>query len=134
MYYRPVPALIFLGLAVASGAALAQPSAPQVVTVVAPHVVVHKEMARSYNTGAPIEQISYIQYVGYGDLNLNKPSDVDELKKRVADTAKAGCAELDRLYPPTIYLPNPANQRCVDNAIDTSAPQIDAAVAAAMGK
>jgi UrcA family protein len=121
--YRAVPVLF--GLALASNAALAQPSTP-VATVVAPH-----EVGRWASTGTPVEQFSDIQNVEYGDLNLNKPSDVDELKRRVADAARAGCAELDRLYPPAVYLPAQTNRHCVNNAIVASTSQIDSAVAAA---
>ncbi|MFI4973511.1 MAG: UrcA family protein, partial [Caulobacterales bacterium] len=98
----------------AGGPAIAQQQAAE-VTVVAPHAV-HQQVGRT-SMGVPIEIVSLTRHVGYGDLDLTTPSGVATFEKRISDTAKQACQQLDTLYPASLYPPDPKDQDCVATAI-----------------
>jgi len=112
-----------IGLAILAGPATAQPT--EEITITAPRVV-HEQVGRSPSTGAPIERISLTRQVDYSDLDLTKPADADELEKRVSDTAKEACKQLDSLYPLT-----PPDPTCIGKATDGGMAQAKAAIDAA---
>lgn len=114
-------ALVGAGLVVANSAAIAQPIEEVIVT--APRTV-HQTIGRSSITGAPIELISIARQVSYADLDLSKTSDANELEKRVDDTARDLCQELDKMYPL-----EPKDRNCVSKASDDARKQVDAAIA-----
>ncbi len=111
----------------------AVPEPTQEIIVVAPEVVQRKTVGRATATGAPIEVISISRRVSYADLNLSKHEDTDELKKRIAETAKAACKQLDTLYPEALYPPMPSEQNCVKTATD-EAQAVAATIIAAANK
>jgi UrcA family protein len=94
---------MFCGAMVFSNAALAQPqgaSAPvesQEITIIAPEVV--RKTAGKESRGQPIELVTTTQQVDFADLNINKPSDVATLKKRIRDAARDACRRLDQSAP-----------------------------------
>ena len=60
--------------------------------------------------------VSENRYVNYGDLDLSKPSDRNELKNRVHDTAREACNALDAKFPPGVYVPVDQSGSCIGNA------------------
>jgi UrcA family protein len=92
-------------------------SAPQEeITIVAPHLVQRKVVGRTA-IGAPVEVISLPRPVSYADLDLTKPADADELRKRISETAKAACKQLDNMYPEgNLFQAVPSDQNCVKTA------------------
>jgi len=112
----------------------AKPEPRTEITVIAPYVVRHQVVGRE--TGGvhlPIEVISVSRNVSYADLDLAKHSDAAELEKRISDTAKAACDELNSLYPNNLYPPVPSDQNCVKSARD-QAMTVAKLVIAAAGK
>jgi UrcA family protein len=100
--------LILLGLAcaIATGAALADPI--EVVVV---------EAARTVKTTAPSSvatdhDVSLQGWVRCGDLDLATSTGAAELAKRVEQTAKSLCKELDQAYPLI------EDDSCVKNAVN----------------
>jgi UrcA family protein len=116
------------GLLAIGGLASAQPSASE-VTIVAPRVV-HQEVGKS-PSGTPIELISLSREVSYADLSLASTTGVATLDKRVADTARQACDQLELLYPAALYPPNPSSQDCFKTAYAEGMAQAGAAIAAA---
>jgi len=100
------------------------------ITVVAPEVVQRKIVGRTM-IGAPIEVISLSRPVSYADLDLTKQSDADELEKRIGDTAKAACKELNIMYPDAMFQPIPANQNCTRTATSEAMEVAKLVIAAA---
>ena len=116
-------ALVAAGVVVASGPALAQETAQ--VTIQAERTA--KVVGRSY-TGVPIELVTLTRRVSYADLDLSTHTGATELEKRVSDTAKDACKQLDTLYPLTASAGGPS---CVKKATDDAMVQAHAAIAAA---
>jgi len=107
-------------------------SAPvtQEVTVVAPEVV--RETVRQNGVkGGPIEMLSLSRGVNYADLDLTTQAGVAEFQKRISDTARAACKQIEDEYPTQRYVLVPANQDCVGTAIKGAAPQASEIIAAA---
>lgn len=97
------------GFAIAAGAAFAQPT--EVVTV---------EAARSIKTQAPssvatAHEVSLKGWVRCGDLDLATSAGVSELEKRVEQTAKSLCKEIDDTYP---LIEDSGD--CVKNAVNSA--------------
>lgn len=126
-----IAALTFaiIGSTLAGAAALAQPV--EEITIIAPHQVHRKNVGKT-TIGAPIEEISLTHHVGYNDLNLTKPEDVETLKTRITDMAKEGCEELDELFPLDKDIDK--NRQCVRDATSQAMAQISAAAQAARSK
>jgi UrcA family protein len=81
------------GLAIAAGAALAQPT--EIITV---------EASRALTTPLPtsvatIKEVSLTGWVRIHDLDLTTSAGTSELAKRIDQTAKALCKEIDDKYP-----------------------------------
>jgi UrcA family protein len=66
--------------------------------------------------GMKTTTISFNRTVGFGDLNLSKPSDRAILADRIDYAARDACRELDAKFPPTVFVPTPETQDCVANA------------------
>ena len=109
-----IPGLVAFALAAGfaqTAAAAPAPAAPaaapstqvtQEVIIRAPDVV-RRPLPRS-GPGAPPgltnpEIISLTRAVSYSDLDLAKASDVQELQRRIGNTARDVCQELTRRYP-----------------------------------
>jgi UrcA family protein len=78
-------------------------------------------------SGAPIEEITLTRHVGYSDLDLKSKAGADALEKRVAETAKAACEELDKHYP----LMQKSSPDCAKASNAEAMVQVKAAIAAA---
>jgi UrcA family protein len=128
-----VAALVGGSLA-ASGPAVAQTTVGE-VTVMAPHAVRRGEMSVS---GEPVEIVTLVRHVGYGDLDLTKSTDVEKFKRRITETAKQACDQLDSVFPDGVHVSHLAgsltNAECVKAATDSGMAQVDTVMALAAGK
>lgn len=115
--------LVAAGLVTASGTAFAQET-PQ-VTIEAEREA--KVVGRS-PSGIPIELVTLTRRVNYSDLDLNTHTGAMELQKRIAETAKEACKQLDTLYPMTAADGGPS---CVKKATDGAMTQARMAISAA---
>ncbi len=77
--------------------------------------------------GAPIELVTLTRHVSYADLDLSKSAGAAELEKRIDQTAKDACKELDNRYP---FEPKMAGE-CVRSATKEAMEQVHAVVAKA---
>jgi UrcA family protein len=102
-----------LGFAGIAGSALAQDTREQ-ITVVPPFT--QHENQTPLMGGMKTQTISFNRYVGYGDLDLSKPSGRTELADRIEGAARDACNELDAKYPQAVFVPTPADQDCFRNA------------------
>jgi UrcA family protein len=116
------PIVLLAGLCVGSAAL----GADQLKTVTVAAGVVTKTVGQSA-IGAPLEQVTLTRHVSYSDLDLTTYAGVVELKKRVADTARAACEQLDELYP----LEEKNAPACIRQAVADASHQVDEAIAAA---
>jgi UrcA family protein len=127
--HQTIPVLVALGVVLGAGAALAQATSSETVTVPAARVAVYD--AGRTSSGLAVVRIFDRQHVEYRDLDPSKPADAATLRKRIEQAAKNACAELDRDYAPPQYLAEPPKQHCVENAIDEATRQIPWSVAVA---
>lgn len=79
----------------------------------------------SVSTGAPIEEVVITHRVSYADLDLRTHAGAVELRKRVQETARAACRQLDDLYP----LETKQAPECTQTAIAAASPQVRSAIA-----
>lgn len=77
--------------------------------------------------GAPIEEVTLIHRVSYADLDLATHSGAMALKRRVRETARLACEQLDKLYP----LEEKQEPACIQDALHGAQSQIDEAIASA---
>lgn len=85
------------------------------IVVVAPRLV-HKKALVGTSHRLPVYSITVEHSVSYAGLDLSTPSDAAELRKRIDETAKQICIELDQKYPKTIYVPLGDTKHCVETA------------------
>jgi UrcA family protein len=78
-------------------------------------------------SGVPIEELTLKRTVSYADLDLKTQAGAAELEKRVKETAKAACDELDTLYP----LTKSEGPVCVKRATDGAMVMVRRAIAVA---
>jgi UrcA family protein len=83
-------------------------------------------------TGIPVERLQVERPVSYANLDLTTPSGAAELKRRVIETAKAACEQLDSADP--IDLSDTDDFSCVKTATHGALKQANAAIAAARTK
>ncbi len=83
------------------------------ITVFAPEVVRRRVGVGRF--GNPIEVVSLTRTVSYADLDLGKPQDAAELRRRIRATANEACRELDRRAPSNLLL-GPHPDVCVREA------------------
>ncbi|MDA8349503.1 MAG: UrcA family protein [Pseudomonadota bacterium] len=76
---------------------------------------------------APVDQVTLTHRVSYADLDLTTLSDQSELRRRVAETARFACEQLERLYPRQ----SESVARCTRQAVEDTSAEIDAAIEAA---
>ena len=76
---------------------------------------------------APADQVTLTHLVSYSDLDLTTQSGQEELRDRIAETARFACEQLERLYPRQSESP----ARCTRQAIEDSDSQVAAAIDAA---
>ena len=119
-------AVVAAGAVMASAAALAA-ATPEVTVEAARQAKV--EVIERSASGVTTQLITLTRRVSYKDLNLTIVAGENELTKRVNDTAKSACQELDDLYPLTR---SPAESAaCVKKATDDAMVQVRAAITAA---
>jgi len=119
---------IFCGLAATGWAATSASSVPPAgaatheenerVVIHAPEMVV-KRMgtdARQYGL-RNAEVITGEKSVNFADLDLSKPADVRELEKRISETARDICEDLNRRYPRSSFQVV-VDRDCVKTATD----------------
>ena len=82
-----------------------------------------KVVGRSY-TGTPVEETTVTRKVRYADLDLTTHAGATELEKRVNDTAKAVCKQLDKVYPETVS----EGPTCIKKASKDAMVQASAAI------
>jgi len=80
----------------------------------------------SVSTGAPIEDVVITHRVSYADLDLRTQAGAAELRRRVQETARVACKQLDDLYP----LEEKKARECTQTAIADASPQVRNAIAA----
>src|SRR4051812_38154619 len=86
------------------------------ITVTAPRTV-HREQVGRTNAGVPIEEVSLTRVVSTAGLDLTKVADVQMLDKRIADTAREACDNLNPLYPPATFPTMSADRDCYKDAM-----------------
>lgn len=96
--------------------------------IVVPYGVQRYTTGRS-SIGAPIETRTLSRVVDTSDLNLRYNSDVVELQRRIAFTARESCRELRR----TADIPLDTQRQCVNEAVRDAQAQVESAVAVARG-
>ncbi len=116
-------------IAAAIGAMTAAAVAQQLpeVTVVANKPVLAQGRTAS---GHPVEVVQLSRAVNYADINVASHIGAKVLQQRVTDAAKAVCDELATLYP-TGTSHELGTGSCVTDTVNATAPQVQAAIAAA---
>jgi UrcA family protein len=118
-----VPAILVAGLCL-TGSALAD----ELPTITIGAGVTTKSVVGHSAIGAPIEEVTITHRVSYADLDLTKTADAAELRRRVQETARAACRQLDALYP----LEAKNARECTRNAIARASSQVDNAIEGAI--
>ena len=98
----------------------AQNISSDIITVTAPRHV------GTTPAGAPIELVTVVRFVSYGDLDLRTAGGAAELNKRVASNAHAMCQELEKRYP----IGEPDALTCAKTSVEYAQWQVNAAIAA----
>jgi UrcA family protein len=98
------------------------------LVVVAPRLVRH-EVGRT-NSGSPVELVYLTRRVSYADLDLKVHANVLELEKRIEQTAREACKQLETLFP----LSAADTPDCVGDAVDAAMKDARIAIAAAAGR
>ena len=81
-----------------------------------------------YSTsGVPLEQVTITHRVSYADLDLKTEAGARALKRRVKETARLACKQLDDLYP----LEEKNAPECTRETIAKASLQVENAIAAA---
>ena len=106
-----------------AGIAIAQDTGE--VTVQASRAV--KKTIGTTASGIPIQDVSLSYGVSTTGLDLSSSSGAAELKKRVAEAAKAACKELGRQYPGS----QPEDDACTKSATDKAMVKVNELVAGA---
>jgi UrcA family protein len=116
-----------LALAVASGAAVAQEKdQTSEITIQGKPVQVTKTVENPAS-GEPIDHYTFTDAVSYANLDLSTASGVAELKKRVRETAKEGCEELQQAAAPMDLLAD--DRTCVRETTAEAMVKVKAAIA-----
>jgi UrcA family protein len=117
-----------LALAAVSGAAIAQETTQSSQIIIQGRPVQVTTVGRS-DIGAPIVQYSFERAVSYTNLDLSTYSGATELKKRVRETAREACEELQAADP--LDASDDDDRTCVQEATAGAMKQVTAAIAAA---
>lgn len=102
----------------------------QLETIVVKAGVMVKTVVDQTTIGAPVEEVTLTHRVSYADLDLTKHSDAMELKRRVSETARLACEQLDKLYP----FDEKEAPECTSEATANAESQVDEAISAAEQK
>jgi UrcA family protein len=126
-----IAALAYSVMCSAGGTTQSDEDQTQQITVPAYRKVTTQEVG-VYYTGIPIEEIHLTRHVGYGDLDLSRPEGRATLDRRIKETAKKACWQLNSLYPLEQWVVD--SPACVDRAIEAATTQEKAVIAAASRK
>jgi UrcA family protein len=99
------------------------------ITIVAPGVV-RQSTGRRTSSGIPITDLVAQRVVTTDDLDLRSDADVDELHRRIHDTAEEACDEIDRASAGIMIT---SDRQCVREAVRDAMAQADALVYSARG-
>jgi UrcA family protein len=120
-------ALLAFGLQLfPAGSAQAQAQEQEEVTVDGPYTI-HAETSRPLGRQMSQTAISATRELGYGDLNLSNPSDVDTLRERVKAAARDTCNEIDRRYPRDVYAPDQTKYECIKETTNNTLARLNGA-------
>jgi len=128
-----VAGVVAAGLMIANDQALAQALVSQTteeITVTGPRTVHRTPTGRKSMTGAPVEEVTLMRRVSYAGLNLNDPMDVKEFERRIHDTAKEACSQLDTLYPENLYPRVTTDKECMKEAVNGGMAQAEMVIKA----
>jgi UrcA family protein len=117
-----------LALAAVSGAVIAQET-PQSSQIIIQGKPVQVTTVGRSDTGIPIVQYSFERAVSYTNLDLSTSSGATELKKRVRETAREACEEVQAADP--LDASDDDDRTCVREATAGAMKQVTAAIAAA---
>jgi UrcA family protein len=123
-----------LGIIGGSGVATTPATAQQSdeISIVAPRTG-DKERVGIAKGGIPISQVSVTRKILVSGLDLSKPEVVAELTKRINETAKEACDQLNILYPPSIYPTEGPEKNCVEEAAKGGMAQANTLISRAKG-
>lgn len=121
---RSLPIAFAIG-AIALMSARAQASDLEEISISAPTV---KTIGRDYATGAPIEQITVNAHIKFNPVTLTTNSGVALLKDSVFEAARKACYDAG---PFEMGFGMDDDSECVQTAVKSAKPQVDAAIARA---
>jgi UrcA family protein len=104
------------------------------VTVTAPYIVQKTEVQKPMGKRPALTVVSISRPVSYVDLDLSKAADAQKLRDRVKTAAADVCTELDKRFPKSQYMPEPASQDCVGAATSESLLVVNRLIAASTTK
>jgi UrcA family protein len=115
-------------IALAAGLCLTIPAlADELPTItIGAGTITKTEVGRS-SSGIPTEEVTITHHVSYADLDLTTQAGAAELDRRVRETARAACKQLDELYP----LEAKNVRECTQTSIAQASTQVDNAIAGA---
>ena len=112
-----------LGLLAAGCLAQAQAQvSPRSITVEVSTVA--QAVAGRTGVGAPVDRVTLTHQVSYADLDLTTRAGETELHRRIAETARFACEQIERLYPAQ----SESVARCTRGAIEDASSQVTAAI------
>lgn len=98
------------------------------ITILAPRV--YRERTGRTSSGIPIEELTLQRVVSTSDLDLRLNGDVDELHRRIRETAQSSCDEIERASQGA---PLTTERECVREATRDAMLQADALIYARRG-
>jgi UrcA family protein len=131
MFRKAIAAIACVLISAVGWAAQSDEDQMPQITVQAKQKVSTKQVGVSY-TGIPIEEIQLTRHVGYGDLDLSSSQGRAALDKRIRETAKKACAQLNSLYPLEQWIGD--DGACLNRALDAAMAQEKTIIAAASQK
>jgi UrcA family protein len=121
--HRAGPAILAAGLCLTAAALAAEP----LPTITIGAGVVTREVISRSASGVPMEKVTLTHRVSYADLDLATEAGAAALRKRVQETARTACKQLDELYP----LEAKNRWECTKAATADASAQVESAIAAA---
>ncbi len=98
------------------------------ITIFAPRV--YRERTGRTTSGIPIEELTLQRAVSTHDLDLRRNADVEELHRRIRETAEQSCDEINRASQGA---PLTTERECVREATRDAMAQADALIYARRG-
>ncbi|MDE2052395.1 MAG: UrcA family protein [Gammaproteobacteria bacterium] len=117
----------FAPIALAAGLCFTGPAlADELPTITIGAAVTTKTTIGHSSSGIPMEQVTITHRVSYADLDLATQAGAAELQRRVKETARAACKQLDELYP--LEVKNASE--CTKMSVAQASTQVEKAIAA----